>query len=270
MKRLGGVLLCLFVITSAAWAAGAASPAPGQEGKTHTLVLLRHGESIWNKEGRFTGWSDIPLTEKGEAGAFKAGEIMRREGLAFDAAYTSYLNRAIKTAWLALEGMNLMWIPVHADWRFNERCYGDLEGKTRKEVTEAKGEDQVKIWRRSFDVPPPPLAYDDPRSPAADPRYKALAREQIPRAESLKDTIARSRPVWDNVLAPALKSGKTILVVGHSTSLRALSKCIDPALDEQALQKLEIPNSTPIVYTLDAALKPVTRKVLVIPKTETK
>lgn len=259
MKRLCAVLMCLFVVLAAAPVHAA------EAGKTHTLVLLRHGESTWNKEGRFTGWSNIPLTAKGEAGAFKAGEIMKKEGLSFDEVYTSYLNRAIKTAWLALEGLDEMWVPVHADWRLNERSYGDLEGKTRKEVTEARGEEQVKIWRRSFDVPPPPLSYDDARSPAKDPRYKALPKGAIPQSESLKDVIARSQPYWDSVLVPALKAGRTIMVVGHSTALRALSKCIEPGLDEKALQKLEIPNSTPIVYILDADMKVVSRTVLAVP-----
>ena len=261
MKYMCGLLVCLFLALPVL-PASAAAPVAKPGGETYRLVLLRHGESVWNKENRFTGWADVPLTEKGMVGAFKAGELMKKEGLSFDEVHTSYLGRAIKTAWLALEALDTMWIPVHVDWRLNERSYGDLEGKTREEVTAASGAEQVKIWRRSFDVPPPPLADDDPRSPVRDSRYRAIPRDQIPRAESLKDVIARSQPYWDSVLVPAIRSGRNIMVVGHSTALRALSKCIDPDLDETALQKLEIPNSTPIIYILDAHLKPISRTVL--------
>ena len=219
--------------------------------KTVTLVLLRHGQSVWNVENRFTGWSDVPLTEAGVKGAQDAGAALKNAGIAFDVVHVSMLGRAIKTAWLAMESMNTLWLPVEKNWRLNERCYGDLEGKTRDEVAAAVGKDQVNIWRRSYDVPPPPLSFDDPRSPIHDARYAALDKKLIPQAESLKDTIARVNPYWKKTLIPALKSGKNVLVVGHSTCLRALSSCINPTLTPDELQKLEIPNTTPVVYELE-------------------
>ena len=219
--------------------------------KTVTLVLLRHGQSVWNVEKRFTGWSDVSLTETGVKGAQDAGAALKNAGIAFDVVHVSMLSRAIKTAWLAMESMNTMWLPVEKHWRLNERCYGDLEGKTRDEVAAAVGKDQVDIWRRSYDVPPPPLSFDDPRSPIHDARYANVDKKMIPQAESLKDTIARVTPYWKKTLVPALKSGKNVLVVGHSTCLRALSSCIDPALTPDELQKLEIPNTTPVVYELE-------------------
>ena len=247
---------CATTGTNAPEKASAAVP-----GKTYTLVLLRHGESLWNKEDRFTGWSDVPLTEKGEAGALKAGKLLKAEGLSFDTVHTSYLGRAIKTTWLALEGMEQMWLPVQKDWRLNERSYGALEGKTRKEAAASSSEEQVKIWRRSFDVPPPPMAYDDPRSPTKDPRYQAVPRQQIPQAESLKDTIARVKPYWQNELVPQIRSGKKVLVVAHSTLLRALVANFS-AMTPEELQKFEIPNSVPLVFELDSNLKPVSHRVL--------
>ncbi|MBQ3376974.1 MAG: 2,3-bisphosphoglycerate-dependent phosphoglycerate mutase [Synergistaceae bacterium] len=230
-----------------------------------TLVLLRHGQSIWNLEDRFTGWSDVELTEKGVQGALTAGEEMRKAGLNFDVVHVSLLRRALETAWLAAKGMEMTWLPVEKYWRLNERCYGDLEGKTRKEVAEAVGAEQVNIWRRSFDVPPPALNFDDPRSPVKDPRYAKLDKKFIPQAESLKDTIARVGPYWSDVLLPALYSGKNVLVVGHSTCLRALSSWIEPALSPEELQKLEIPNTTPVVYEIELSgdgLKILSRKVI--------
>ena len=229
--------------------------------KTYTLVLLRHGESLWNKEDRFTGWSDVPLTEKGEAGALKADKLLKAEGFAFDQVHTSYLGRAIKTAWLTLEGMETMWLPVQKDWRLNERHYGALEGKTRKEVTETSGAQQVKIWRRSFDVPPPPMSHDDLRSPAKDPRYQAVPRQLIPQSESLKDTIARVQPYWLAELVPSIRSGKKVLVVAHSTLLRALVANFS-RMSEEELQKFEIPNTVPLVFQLDENLKPVSYRIL--------
>ena len=233
--------------------------------KTATLVLLRHGESVWNLEGRFTGWSDVELTEKGVKGARTAGEEMKRAGLTFDVVHVSVLRRAIDTAWLAMKGMDAMWLPVENYWRLNERCYGDLEGKTRAEVSNDVGAEQVNVWRRSFDVPPPPLSPEDPRSPMGDPRYAKLDRRVIPQSESLKDTIARVGPYWNDCLVPALRLGQNVLVVGHSTSLRALSSWIEPALTPEQLQKLEIPNTTPVVYELelgDGEIKVLSRRVV--------
>ena len=200
-----------------------------------TLVLLRHGQSQWNLENRFTGWSDVALTEKGEEGAAKAGRLMKKEGLVFDKVHTSVLQRAVKTSWIALEAMGQTWVPEKKSWRLNERCY---------------------------DVPPPPLARNDPRSPANDIRYAKLKKGQIPQAESLKDVIERVRPYWKDEIADDLEDGKTVLVVGHSTQLRALSSLIEPGLDQQQLQKLEIGNTKPIVYKLDRRLNVLDRQVL--------
>ncbi len=232
------------------------------EEAAYKLVLLRHGESQWNLEKRFTGWSDIELTDKGRNGALKAGEAMKKEGLRFDEVHTSKLVRAIETSELAQKGMSAQWLPVRKFWRLNERCYGDLEGKKREDVTKEVGADQVKIWRRSFDVPPPPLSVSDPRSPVNDPRYADLDPRVIPASESLKDVIARVGPYWTDQLRPAVKSGKTVLVVGHSTNLRALSSWIEPELDPKALQKLEIGNTKPIVYEFDKDMKVISRKVI--------
>ena len=212
-------------------------PAAQAEEAAYKLVLLRHGESQWNLEKRFTGWSDIDLTDKGRAGAVKAGEIMKG-------------------------GMSAQWVPLQKFWRLNERCYGDLEGKKREDVAKEVGDDQVKIWRRSFDVPPPSLAVTDARSPVKDPRYADLDPRVIPASESLKDVIARVGPYWTDQLRPAIKSGKTVLVVGHSTNLRALSAWIEPNLDEKALQKLEIKNTKPILYEFDKNMNVICRKVL--------
>ena len=241
LKKVFGALLLLAVITGSAFAAP----------KTVTLVLLRHGESVWNLEKRFTGWSDIKLTRKGVKQAFDAGMTMKEAGLDFDVVHTSLLDRAIATAWLAVSAMDLRWLPVEKYWRLNERCYGDLEGKTHKEVSDAVGKEQMNIWRRSYGTPPPPLSYDDPRSPINDPSYFALDSRMIPQAESLKDVIVRVGPYWSDVLRPALYKGENVLVVGHSTCLRALSSWIEPDLTEEALMKLEIPNATPVVYVIE-------------------
>jgi len=260
-KRVCGALLTLSLLLPCAQAL-AAPAAEKKEGKTYQLVLLRHGESVMNTQRRYSGWGDARLTEKGISAALKVGELLKNEGIAFDAVYTSYLSRAIKTAWTTLEGMDAMWVPVHPDWRLNESSYGAFEGKTREEVLSVWTEDQVKSWTVSFDTLPPPLASDDPLSPANDPRYRAIPKKKIPQAESMKDTVARIRAYWREVLIPVIKSGKNIMVVGHSNALRALSKCIDNTLDEKTLKQLDIPNTTPIIYTLDANMKLVSRRVL--------
>ena len=255
LKRLLGALALLTVLAASAWAAP----------KNVTLVLLRHGESEWNLEDRFTGWSDVRLTRKGVKGAFNAGIAMKNADLTFDVVHTSLLSRAIATAWLAMSALDCRWLPVEKFWRLNERCYGDLEGKTRTEVAEAVGKEQVDIWRRSYDVPPPALAYDDPRSPVHDPRYACIDRRFIPQAESLKDVIAREAPYWSDTLAPTLRAGMNVLVVGHSTALRALSSWVEPNLTPEELRKLEIPNSTPVVYNLeitDDGFNVVSREVM--------
>ena len=239
--------------------ASALGPAPD---KTYQLILLRHGESIMNTQKRTSGWGDTHLSEKGVSAGLKVGELLKKEGISIDAVYTSSLSRAIKTAWLALEGMDMMWIPVHASWRLNETEQGAFEGKTREEIVVMWNEEQVKKWESSFDMSPPPLVSDDPCSPAKDPRYSAIPRDKIPQAESMKDTLDRIRAYWQDTLIPVIKSGKTIVVVGHSNALRALSKCIDDTLDEKTLKQMPIPNTTPIIYTLDANMKPISRRVL--------
>ena len=262
IKRVCVALLVLALLLPYAQAIAVPEAAKKQEGKTHQLILLRHGESVMNTQRRFSGWGDTHLTEKGVSAALKVGELLKKEGISFDAVYTSYLSRAIKTAWLTLEGMDMMWIPVHTDWRLNESNYGAFEGKTREDAVAVWNEEQVKTWEFSFDLPPPPLASDDPRSPAKDSRYSAIPNDKIPQAESMKDTVVRIGAYWQDVLIPAIRSGKTIMVVGHSNALRSLSKCIDDTLDEKTLKQLEIPNTTPIIYTLDANMKPVSRRVL--------
>ncbi len=222
----------------------------------YKLVLLRHGESVWNQENRFTGWTDVGLTDKGLAEAKKAGQLMKDAGFAFDVAYTSVLKRAIKTLWTALEVMDRMWIPIHHSWRLNERHYGALQGLNKAETAAEFGEDQVKIWRRSYDTPPPALADGDPRIEAADPRYADLAAGQFPRTECLKDTVARFLPAWHDTIAPAVKSGKSVIVAAHGNSLRALIKYLDN-ISEQDIVGLNVPTGQPLVYELDADLKPI-------------
>ena len=229
---------------------------------TYQLILLRHGESVMNTQKRTSGWGDTYLTEKGVSAGLKVGELLKEEGVSIDAVHTSYLSRAIKTAWLTLEGMEMMWIPVHTSWRLNETEQGAFEGKTREEIVTMWSEEQVKKWELSFDMSPPPLASDDPRSPAKDPRYNVIPKGKVPQAESMKDTVARIRAYWEEVLIPALSSGKTVMVVGHSNALRSLSKCIDDTLDEKTLKQMPIPNTIPIIYTLDANMKPISRRVL--------
>ncbi|MBU1236873.1 MAG: 2,3-diphosphoglycerate-dependent phosphoglycerate mutase [Gammaproteobacteria bacterium] len=222
----------------------------------YKLVLLRHGESVWNQENRFTGWTDVGLTDKGLAEAKTAGQLMKDAGFAFDVAYTSVLKRAIKTLWTALEVMDRMWIPIHHSWRLNERHYGALQGLNKAETAAEFGEDQVKIWRRSYDTPPPALADGDPRIEANDPRYADLATGQFPRTECLKDTVARFLPAWHDTIAPAVKSGKSVIVAAHGNSLRALIKYLDNVSD-QDIVGLNVPTGQPLVYELDADLKPI-------------
>jgi 2,3-bisphosphoglycerate-dependent phosphoglycerate mutase len=219
------------------------------------LVLLRHGESTWNRENRFTGWTDVPLSDQGTAEAIEAGRVLKREGYAFDIAYTSVLKRAIKTLWIALEELDQMWLPVVNDWRLNERHYGALQGLNKAETAERHGEEQVKVWRRSYDIPPPKLAADDPRFPGRDPRYAGLAPSSLPLTESLKDTVARFLPLWHETIAPAVKSGRRVIIAAHGNSLRALVKYLDGIPDSEIVG-LNIPTGIPLVYELSDELKP--------------
>lgn len=220
------------------------------------LVLLRHGESVWNKENIFTGWTDVDLSEKGRREAKNGGAILKAEGFVFDVAFTSVLKRAIRTLWIALDEMDLMWIPVHRSWRLNERHYGALQGLNKADTAAKYGDDQVLIWRRSFDVPPPALDKDDERYPGKDPRYVDIEEKEIPVTESLKDTIARFLPYWLEKIAPVVKSGKKVLIAAHGNSLRALVKYLDDIPDDEIV-KLNIPTGIPLVYELDGGLKPL-------------
>jgi 2,3-bisphosphoglycerate-dependent phosphoglycerate mutase len=221
-----------------------------------TVILLRHGESVWNKENRFTGWTDVDLTEKGVEEAKKAGELLRDAGFVFDLAHTSVLKRAIKTLWLALEQLDLMWIPVTHSWRLNERHYGALQGLNKAETAAKFGDAQVLAWRRSYDTPPPELTPDDTRYAGADPRYRGLAPNQVPLTECLKDTVARVLPYWNQSIAPDIRAGKRVLITAHGNSLRALVKYLDKVSD-QDIVGLNIPTGVPLVYELDDALKPI-------------
>jgi len=225
------------------------------------LVLLRHGESIWNRENRFTGWTDVDLSETGIAEAHEAGRLLRDEGFTFDLAYTSVLKRAIRTLWIALDELDLMWIPIHNSWRLNERHYGALQGLNKAETAAAYGEEQVRLWRRSYDVPPPPLEPDDPRFPGHDVRYRDLGAAELPRAESLKDTVARFLPYWHGTIAPSLLAGRQVLIAAHGNSLRALVKYLDGISDEEIVG-LNIPTGVPLVYELDDALRPLGHRYL--------
>ena len=220
------------------------------------LVLLRHGESTWNKENRFTGWTDVPLSEKGTEEARESGRLFREAGLTFDIAYTSVLKRAIKTLWIALEEMDRMWIPVHNHWRLNERHYGALQGLNKAETAEKHGVEQVKIWRRSYDIPPPMLTKDDERYPGKDPRYLRLKHEDIPLTESLKDTVARFLPYWHETISPVVRIGKRVIIAAHGNSLRALVKYLDNIPDSEIVG-LNIPTGIPLVYELEDNLKPI-------------
>jgi len=225
------------------------------------LVLLRHGESTWNKENRFTGWTDVDLSDKGRQEALEAGEVLRQGGYAFDVAYTSVLKRAIRTLWTALDVMDLMWIPVHRSWRLNERHYGALQGLNKAETAAKFGEAQVKIWRRSYDVPPPVLTVDDPRFPGHDPRYKDLSARELPLTECLKDTVERFLPLWHRTIAPAIQSGERVIIAAHGNSLRALVKYLDN-VSEADIVELNIPTGMPLVYELDDDLKALNRYYL--------
>lgn len=220
------------------------------------LVLLRHGESTWNLENRFTGWTDVGLSEKGIKEAHEGAKWLKKEGFAFDIAYTSVLRRAIQTLWLVLDDMDLLWIPVRRSWRLNERHYGALQGLNKLETVKKYGESQVLIWRRSYDTQPPALEPSDERSPAKDPRYKDLKPETVPLTECLKDTVNRFLPHWHEVIAPTLKKGKKVIIAAHGNSLRALVKYLDNISDEEIV-KLNIPTGIPLIYELDDNLKPL-------------
>jgi len=221
------------------------------------LILVRHGESTWNKDNRFTGWTDVPLSERGLEEAKAAGQMLKKDGFEFDIAFTSVLSRAIKTLWLALEQLDQMWLPVQRSWRLNERMYGGLQGLNKSETAAKHGEEQVKIWRRSYDIPPPPLSEDDPRYPGNDRRYKNLKKSDIPLTESLKDTVDRFLPLWHESIAPAIKSGQRVLIAAHGNSIRALVKYLDN-VPESEITELNIPTGIPLVYELDMdTLKPI-------------
>jgi 2,3-bisphosphoglycerate-dependent phosphoglycerate mutase len=222
----------------------------------YKIVLMRHGESTWNLENRFTGWTDVDLTEKGIAEAKQAGKLLKEAGITFDYAYTSVLKRAIRTLWLTLDEMDLMWIPVEKQWRLNERHYGALQGLDKAETAAKYGDEQVLVWRRSYDTPPNALEPTDSRSSYNDPRYVNLKREEIPLTECLKDTVVRVMPAWTDSIAPAIRSGKRILISAHGNSLRALIKYLD-GISDKDIVGLNIPNGQPLVYELDANLKPI-------------
>ncbi len=227
----------------------------------HTLVLLRHGESTWNRENRFTGWTDVPLTDTGVEQAREAGRLLRAEGMEFDIAYTSVLQRAIWTLWHCMDTMECTWLPVLNRWQLNERHYGSLQGLNKADMARQYGDEQVLIWRRSYDTPPPPLTADDPRSERGDRRYAALEPGQVPLTECLKDTVARVLPLWHAELAPAIRRGQRLLVSAHGNSMRALVKYLD-GISDADIVGLNIPNGIPLVYELDADLKPVSRRYL--------
>lgn len=222
----------------------------------YKLVLIRHGESTWNNENRFTGWTDVDLSEKGVEEAKAAGQLLKSEGYTFDIALTSVLKRAIRTLWFSLDALDLMWIPVERAWQLNERHYGALQGLNKAETAAKFGNDQVLIWRRSYDVPPPPLEKTDERYPGNDRRYADLSEAELPVTECLKDTVARIMPYWNSRIAPLIKSGKRVLIAAHGNSLRALVKYLDNVSDEEIVG-LNIPTATPLVYELDENLKPI-------------
>jgi len=230
------------------------------------LVLVRHGESVWNKENRFTGWTDVDLSEKGLSEAHEGGKALKKDGFTFDVAYTSVLKRAIRTLWTVLDEMDLMWIPVHRSWRLNERHYGALQGLNKSEMAQKYGEDQVLVWRRSYDIQPPALEKADPRFPGHDPRYKDLSPKDVPQTECLKDTVARFLPLWHETIAPAIKSGKKVLIAAHGNSLRALVKYLDN-VSEKDIVSLNIPTGIPLVYELDKDLKPIKHYYIGDPET---
>ncbi|RRD58083.1 2,3-diphosphoglycerate-dependent phosphoglycerate mutase [Comamonadaceae bacterium OH2545_COT-014] len=222
----------------------------------HKLVLIRHGESTWNLENRFTGWTDVDLTPTGVTQARQAGALLKAEGYEFDVAYTSVLQRAIHTLWHCLDAMERPWLPVVKSWRLNERHYGALQGLNKADMARQYGDEQVLIWRRSYDTPPPALQADDPRSERADPRYASLAPGQVPLTECLKDTVARVLPYWNDTLAPAIRAGQRLVIAAHGNSIRALVKHLD-GISDSDIVGLNIPNGIPLVYELDASLKPL-------------
>jgi len=222
----------------------------------YKLVLVRHGQSVWNLENRFTGWTDVDLSDQGRQEALAGGKLLREEGYTFDVAYTSVLKRAIRTLWTILDQMDLMWIPVHRNWRLNERHYGALQGLNKAETAEKHGADQVHIWRRSYDTPPPALAADDERSPRNERRYDDLGDDELPLTECLKDTVQRMLPLWFDTIAPQVKAGKRVIIAAHGNSLRALVKYLDNISDEE-IPALNIPTGIPLVYELDEDLKPI-------------
>lgn len=227
----------------------------------HKLVLIRHGESTWNLENRFTGWTDVPLTDTGVAQAREAGRLLKEAGFEFDVAYTSVLKRAVWTLWHALDTMDRTWLPVLHDWRLNERHYGALQGLNKADMARQYGDAQVLQWRRSYDVPPPPLTADDPRGQRQDPRYAKLPADAVPLTECLKDTVARVLPCWNERLAPAIRSGQRVLVAAHGNSIRAMVKMLD-GISDADIVGLNIPNGIPLVYELDADLKPIRSQYL--------
>ena len=228
---------------------------------TGKLLLLRHGQSIWNLENLFTGWVDIDLSEQGRQEAQEAGRLLQGEGIAFDIAFTSVLKRAIRTLWMALDEMDLMWLPVERTWRLNERHYGSLQGLNKTQTVAKHGADQVKIWRRSYDIPPPPLPQSDPGHPRFDRRYAGIPASELPAAESLKDTLVRVLPFWSMRIAPELAAGRNVLVAAHGNSLRAIVKMLDGISDTDIVE-LNIPTGVPLLYTLDDNLKPLTSRYL--------
>lgn len=225
------------------------------------LVLIRHGESLWNQENRFTGWQDIDLSEKGRAEALLAGQTLKKEGFEFDLAYTSVLKRAIRTLWIALDEMDRLWLPVVRDWRLNERHYGSLTGLDKSETAARHGEEQVKIWRRSYDTPPPMMPRDDSRHPSHDLRYKSVPSNLLPSGESLKDTVARFLPLWNDELAPQIKAGRKVLIAAHGNSLRALIQHIEKMSPEQIME-VNVPTGIPLLYELDAQLNVISKRYL--------
>ncbi|MDP2172243.1 MAG: 2,3-diphosphoglycerate-dependent phosphoglycerate mutase [Candidatus Cloacimonadaceae bacterium] len=231
----------------------------------YKIVLIRHGESIWNKENLFTGWTDVDLSEKGVQEAHAAGKRLKEEGFIFDEAWTSVLKRAIRTLWIALDEMDMMYLPIHNDWRLNERHYGALQGLNKAETAARYGDEQVSIWRRSYDIPPPPLTGDDPRFPGIDPRYASLSPDQIPLAESLKDTCKRSLPFWNEIIVPRIYAGRRMIVSAHGNSLRAIVKSLDNISDADIVS-LNIPTGIPLVYEFDAGLKVSKRYYLADPE----
>jgi 2,3-bisphosphoglycerate-dependent phosphoglycerate mutase len=227
----------------------------------HTLILLRHGQSEWNLKNLFTGWVDVDLTEQGRAEAAEAARLIEAEGLDFDLAYTSTLKRAIRTLWIVMDGMDRMWVPVTRAWELNERHYGALQGLDKAETVRRHGEEQVLIWRRSYDVPPPPLEADDPRHPRFEARYAGIEAGRLPAAESLQDTLARVKPYWENEIAPQIRAGRQVIIAAHGNSLRALVKMLD-GLDEKEVLKLNIPTGIPLVYELDDELRATSSRYL--------